>query len=97
MLPDLLEKSEVLQVCYKFVLRSACYYMNIDDSIGRQVTNELIPGIAHLRQLYPLCLDGIFPKEFLEPFCTAGYLPSHAFDCTDLLKCDMTFNTFVYK
>lgn len=50
------------------------------------IRREIIPGVAHLRQRFPLCLSNIFPRDFL----AAGYF-GQQFDCTDLNLNDEIF------
>lgn len=79
--------SPVVGVClYLFIsgiVTIACFP---DNSTGKIIRSEIIPGIAHLRQRFPLSLGNIFPEDFL----AAGHF-GQKFDCTDLNLNDEIF------
>ena len=63
-----------------------------DSHIGRKIKNEIIPAIAHLRQLYPLKLNLVFPSHILD-----GLFANQEIDCTDLSQNDKFFDQFMYQ
>jgi hypothetical protein len=63
-----------------------------DSPIGRKIKDQIIPAIAHLRQLYPLKLNLVFPSSILN-----GLFSNPEIDCTDLSQNDYVFNQFMYQ
>ena len=62
-----------------------------DTPAGRKIKSEIIPAVAHLRQVYPLKLHFVFPSHFLDSFS------SQEIDCTDLALNDQVFDRFMYQ
>ena len=63
-----------------------------DSALGRKVCDSIIPAVVHLRQLYPLKMDMIFPATFLN---TQSWITE--LDCTNLAQTDEFFDSFVYQ
>lgn len=68
-------------------------YSTVTDSpAGYLVRKAVIPAVAHLRQLYPLRLNMVFPTPMLDLLNADGSV-----DCTDIGQSDAVFNTFIYQ
>jgi len=78
-----------------FVLYIICYQTQRsfkDSPIGRKIKDQIIPAISHLRQLYPLKLNLVFPSPILD-----NLFSNPEIDCTDLAQNDYVFDQFMYQ
>lgn len=70
-------------------------FIPLDDSAGKIIRQEIIPAVAHLRQMFPLVLDSLFPPFFLEYY---KFSAGQRLDCTNVTAFDKYISgAFIFK